>query len=106
DWLGLGLLLRSGPGLGCVYLCAHVCVCYVFACVCVCVLIKSVSLVSDSLGNALNAIRVSTELIEEELRPHLDTLLTIAQERSKWQTHTHTHHRHTQHIPIYITTYI
>ncbi|XP_031417195.1 rap1 GTPase-GDP dissociation stimulator 1 isoform X2 [Clupea harengus] len=37
----------------------------------------------DSLGNALNAIRVSTELIEEELRPHLDTLLTIAQERKK-----------------------
>src|SRR4029434_5098868 len=91
----------------CIFECACMCVSvYVFVGLCVCVLIKSVSLVSDSLGHALNAIRVSTELIEEELRPHLDTLLSIAQERSKWQTHTHMQHRHTQHIPIYITTYI
>ncbi|XP_048089693.1 rap1 GTPase-GDP dissociation stimulator 1 [Alosa alosa] len=38
---------------------------------------------TDSLANSLNAIRVSTELIEDELRPHLDTLLAIAQERKK-----------------------
>ncbi|KAK7901163.1 hypothetical protein WMY93_017932 [Mugilogobius chulae] len=30
---------------------------------------------TDSLGEALKAITVSTELIEEELQPHLDTLL-------------------------------
>ena len=42
----------------------------------------------DSLNRALDAIRVSTELIEEELRPHLDVLLTIVQERSEPHKHT------------------
>ncbi|XP_030631287.1 rap1 GTPase-GDP dissociation stimulator 1 [Chanos chanos] len=37
----------------------------------------------DSLCMALDAISVSTELIEEELRPHLDTLLTVTLERRK-----------------------
>ncbi|XP_062330483.1 rap1 GTPase-GDP dissociation stimulator 1 isoform X2 [Osmerus eperlanus] len=37
----------------------------------------------DSLNRALDAIRVSTELIEEELRPHLDVLLTIVQDRKR-----------------------
>ncbi|KAJ8365402.1 hypothetical protein SKAU_G00142330 [Synaphobranchus kaupii] len=42
----------------------------------------------DPLNEALVAISVSTELIEEELRPHLDTLLTALQGRKKgsaWQ---------------------
>ncbi|KAL2078326.1 hypothetical protein ACEWY4_026011 [Coilia grayii] len=60
-----------------------VCALYLPVCVCVCALSKLVLRVSESLVNALDAIRVSTELIEEELRPHLDTLLTIAQEKKK-----------------------
>lgn len=48
--------------------------------------------VSDSLSDALKAITVSTELIEEELKPHLDTLLAALLEKSKsCNTHTHTH---------------
>ncbi|XP_018580696.1 rap1 GTPase-GDP dissociation stimulator 1 isoform X3 [Scleropages formosus] len=37
----------------------------------------------DSLSDALKAISVSTELIDEELKPHLDTLLTVLQEKKK-----------------------
>ncbi|KAJ8014146.1 hypothetical protein DPEC_G00037220 [Dallia pectoralis] len=37
----------------------------------------------DSLSEALNAISVSTELIEEELKPHLDTLLAVLLEKKK-----------------------
>ncbi|KPP78879.1 rap1 GTPase-GDP dissociation stimulator 1-like [Scleropages formosus] len=39
--------------------------------------------VADSLSDALKAISVSTELIDEELKPHLDTLLTVLQEKKK-----------------------
>ncbi|KAL0984092.1 hypothetical protein UPYG_G00136980 [Umbra pygmaea] len=35
----------------------------------------------DSLTNALDAILVSTDLIDDELRPHLDTILTVLQEK-------------------------
>ncbi|XP_010890586.2 rap1 GTPase-GDP dissociation stimulator 1 isoform X1 [Esox lucius] len=38
---------------------------------------------ADSLSEALNAISVSTELIEEELKPHLDTLLAMLLEKKK-----------------------
>lgn len=44
-----------------------------FVCVCV----------TDSLSEALKAITVSTELIEEELKPHLDTVLAALLEKSK-----------------------
>ncbi|KAJ8250541.1 hypothetical protein COCON_G00224630 [Conger conger] len=37
----------------------------------------------DSLSDALKAITVSTELIEEELSPHLDTLLTALLEKKE-----------------------
>ncbi|XP_032409585.1 rap1 GTPase-GDP dissociation stimulator 1 isoform X2 [Xiphophorus hellerii] len=37
----------------------------------------------DSLNEALKAISVSTELIEEELQPHLDTVLTALLEKKK-----------------------
>ncbi|XP_030627890.1 rap1 GTPase-GDP dissociation stimulator 1 [Chanos chanos] len=37
----------------------------------------------DSLSEALKAISVSTELVEEELKPHLDTLLTLLLEKKK-----------------------
>ncbi|XP_048858775.1 rap1 GTPase-GDP dissociation stimulator 1 isoform X2 [Brienomyrus brachyistius] len=37
----------------------------------------------DSLTDALKAISVSTELIDEELKPHLDILLTALQEKRK-----------------------
>ncbi|XP_055773542.1 rap1 GTPase-GDP dissociation stimulator 1-like isoform X1 [Salvelinus fontinalis] len=37
----------------------------------------------DSLTEALNAISVSTELVEQELKPHLDTLLTVLLEKKK-----------------------
>ncbi|XP_017551386.1 rap1 GTPase-GDP dissociation stimulator 1 [Pygocentrus nattereri] len=37
----------------------------------------------DSFGAALHAISVTTELVEEELKPHLDTLLTVAVERKR-----------------------
>ncbi|XP_063077015.1 uncharacterized protein si:dkey-21e13.3 [Engraulis encrasicolus] len=39
--------------------------------------------VSKSLVSSLEALRVSTELIEDELKPHLDTLLSIAQEKKR-----------------------
>lgn len=39
--------------------------------------------VADSLSDALKAISVSTELIEEELKPHLDTVLAALLEKSK-----------------------
>ncbi|KAM9726422.1 rap1 GTPase-GDP dissociation stimulator 1-B [Menidia menidia] len=38
---------------------------------------------TDSLCEALKAISVSTELIEEELKPHLDTVLTALLEKKK-----------------------
>ncbi|XP_077350760.1 rap1 GTPase-GDP dissociation stimulator 1-A isoform X4 [Festucalex cinctus] len=38
---------------------------------------------SDSLTEALQAISVSTELIEEELKPHLDTILAAQLEKKK-----------------------
>lgn len=38
---------------------------------------------ADSLSEALKAISVSTELIEEELKPHLDTVLAVLLEKSK-----------------------
>ncbi|KAI4873196.1 hypothetical protein NFI96_019325 [Prochilodus magdalenae] len=38
---------------------------------------------ADSFGAALDAISVTTELVEEELKPHLDTLLTVAVERKR-----------------------
>ncbi|XP_029926068.1 rap1 GTPase-GDP dissociation stimulator 1 isoform X1 [Myripristis murdjan] len=38
---------------------------------------------TDSLSDALKAISVSTELIEEELKPHLDTLLSALLEKKK-----------------------
>lgn len=44
-------------------------------CVCVC---------ADSLSASLNAITVSTELTEEELKPHLDTVLASLLEKSKF----------------------
>ncbi|XP_062851337.1 rap1 GTPase-GDP dissociation stimulator 1-B [Trichomycterus rosablanca] len=37
----------------------------------------------DSLAEALNAITVSTELVEEELKPHLDTMLNLLLEKKK-----------------------
>lgn len=39
--------------------------------------------VSDALTRALNAISVSTELVEEELKPHMDTLLNVLLEKSE-----------------------
>lgn len=51
--------------------------------------------VADSLSEALKAISVSTELIEEELKPHLDTVLAALLEKSKSCTHTtHTYLSH------------
>ena len=38
---------------------------------------------TDSLSEALKAISVSTELIEEELKPHLDTVLAVLLEKSR-----------------------
>ncbi|XP_077438364.1 rap1 GTPase-GDP dissociation stimulator 1 [Vanacampus margaritifer] len=38
---------------------------------------------SDALSDALQAISVSTELIEEELKPHLDTILAAQLEKKK-----------------------
>ncbi|XP_060895344.1 rap1 GTPase-GDP dissociation stimulator 1-B isoform X2 [Labrus mixtus] len=38
---------------------------------------------TDALSDALQALSVSTELIEEELKPHLDTLLTALLEKKK-----------------------
>ncbi|KAM3863393.1 rap1 GTPase-GDP dissociation stimulator 1-like [Diretmus argenteus] len=40
-------------------------------------------LLRDSLSEALEAITVSTELMEEELKPHLDTVLTALLEKRK-----------------------
>ncbi|XP_049320570.1 uncharacterized protein si:dkey-21e13.3 isoform X2 [Astyanax mexicanus] len=40
------------------------------------------STAKDSFGAALDAISVTTELVGEELKPHLDTLLTLAVERT------------------------
>lgn len=40
--------------------------------------------VSESLSEALKAITVSTELVEEELKPHLDVLLTLLLEKSEF----------------------
>ncbi|CAB1312624.1 unnamed protein product, partial [Coregonus sp. 'balchen'] len=37
----------------------------------------------DSLTEALNAISVSTELVEQELKPHLDTVLAVLLEKKK-----------------------
>nr|XP_023825684.1 rap1 GTPase-GDP dissociation stimulator 1 [Salvelinus alpinus] len=37
----------------------------------------------DSLTEALSAISVSTELVEQELKPHLDTLLAVLLEKRK-----------------------
>ncbi len=58
-----------------------------------------VCVLTDSLSEALKAISVSTELIEEELKPHLDTVLAALLEKSKSYNapaHTHTHtHTHT-----------
>ncbi|KAM6951495.1 rap1 GTPase-GDP dissociation stimulator 1-B [Aplochiton taeniatus] len=45
--------------------------------------VPDLSLGNYSLNNALSAIRVNTELIEDELRPHLDTVLTNIQERKR-----------------------
>ncbi len=45
------------------------------SCVCMCL--------AESLCEALKAISVTTELIEEELKPHLDTLLAALLEKSK-----------------------
>lgn len=39
--------------------------------------------VADSLSEALNAISVSTELSEEELKPHLDIVLAALLEKSE-----------------------
>ncbi|KAG9267930.1 hypothetical protein AMEX_G18808 [Astyanax mexicanus] len=41
------------------------------------------STAKDSFGAALDAISVTTELVGEELKPHLDTLLTLAVERKR-----------------------
>lgn len=41
-------------------------------------------LFTDSLSAAIEAISVSTELVEEELKPYLDTVLNVAIERSKY----------------------
>jgi len=38
---------------------------------------------SDLLSVAIKAISVSTELVEEELKPHLETMLNAAIERSE-----------------------
>ncbi|KAM9848081.1 rap1 GTPase-GDP dissociation stimulator 1 [Aulostomus maculatus] len=43
----------------------------------------AISFRSDSLSEALKAISVSTELIEEELKPHLDTVLAALLEKKK-----------------------
>lgn len=43
-------------------------------CICVC---------AGSLSESLNAMTVSTELTEEELKSHLDTVLTSVLEKSK-----------------------
>lgn len=43
--------------------------------------------VAESLTEALSAISVSTELVEQELKPHLDTLLAVLLEKSE-STHT------------------
>ncbi|CAB1343598.1 unnamed protein product [Coregonus sp. 'balchen'] len=37
----------------------------------------------DTLTEALNAISVSTELVEQELKPHLDTLLAVLLDKKK-----------------------
>lgn len=39
--------------------------------------------VSESLSEALKGISVSTELVEEELKPHLDVLLNLLLEKSE-----------------------
>ncbi len=41
-------------------------------------------LFTDSLSAAIEAISVSTELVEEELKPYLDTVLNVAIERSEY----------------------
>ncbi len=41
-------------------------------------------LFADSLSAAIEAISVSTELVEEELKPYLDTVLNVAIERSEY----------------------
>lgn len=41
------------------------------------------STAKDSFGAALDAISVTTELVDEELKPHLDTLLALAVERKR-----------------------
>lgn len=40
--------------------------------------------VSESLSEALKGITVSTELVEEELKPHLDVLLNLLLEKSEF----------------------
>lgn len=40
--------------------------------------------VSECLSEALKAISVSTELVEEELKPHLDVLLNLLLEKSEF----------------------
>lgn len=39
---------------------------------------------SDSLSVAIEVISVSTELVEEELKPYLETMLNVAIERSEY----------------------
>lgn len=45
--------------------------------------------VSEALSEALKGISVSTELVEEELKPHLDVLLNLLLEKSKCLHQTH-----------------
>ncbi|KAJ8248453.1 hypothetical protein GJAV_G00242170 [Gymnothorax javanicus] len=46
-------------------------------------MVHKLSTKQESLSDALKAITVSTELTEDELRPHLDTLLTALLEKKK-----------------------
>lgn len=39
--------------------------------------------VSEALSEALKGLSVSTELVEEELKPHLDVLLNLLLEKSE-----------------------
>lgn len=43
-------------------------------------------LFADSLSAAIEAISVSTELVEDELKPYLDAVLNVAIERSEHLT--------------------
>lgn len=45
---------------------------------------------ADALSESLNAITVSTELTEEELRSHLDTVLISLLEKSKCRVQVNT----------------